>query len=377
MSNFGKSVLWVVFFALVVWGVVALNGSKKGEEGNTIKIGFVGPLTGELANMGSNAQAAVSIAVDEINAEGGILGKKLEVVYEDDVCTGASGANAVSKLVNTDKVVAVLGSLCSGATLGEAPITEAAKIPQISYCSTSPLITTAGDYIFRDVPSDLFQAKFAADYLIKHGKKNVALLTTKNDWGDGLNKAFTDAFSKAGGTIVYTDSFDPSAKDFRTQLTTIKAKNVDAIYLASFTDATIALLKQAHDLSLKAQFFGADAWDDTKIWSELGSIGTGAMYTVVGSNTTDDFKAKMKSKLGKDDVIYCSNYAYDAVKILGDAITKANSVNPQMIKDALYKVNYVGGVGADSLTFDQNGDPTSANYVVKTIKDSKPVILAE
>jgi branched-chain amino acid transport system substrate-binding protein len=87
--------------------VVALNGSKK-EEVNTIKIGFVGPLTGELANMGSNAQAAVSIAVDEINAEGGILGKKLEVVYEDDVCTGASGANAVSKLVNTDKVVAVI-----------------------------------------------------------------------------------------------------------------------------------------------------------------------------------------------------------------------------------------------------------------------------
>ncbi|HEV7424564.1 MAG TPA: ABC transporter substrate-binding protein, partial [Candidatus Paceibacterota bacterium] len=133
MTKNGKLVVWIVVIFLVVWGIVAMS-KKKIEEPATIKIGFVGPLTGDLANMGANAQAAVGIALDEINNAGGVLGKKLEVVYEDDVCTGAGGANAVSKLINTDKVVAVLGGVCSGATLGEAPITEAAKVPQLAFC---------------------------------------------------------------------------------------------------------------------------------------------------------------------------------------------------------------------------------------------------
>src|SRR3989338_3759210 len=314
MNNATKVIVWIVVLALVVWGIVALS-KKDGASSETIKIGFVGHLTGELANMGENTKAAVEIAVEEVNAAGGVLGKNIEVVYEDDVCTGATGANAVSKLINTDKVVAVLGGLCSGATLGEAPISEAAKVVQLSYCSTNPTISQAGDYIFRDVPSDLFQAKYAADYLVGKGKTKVALLTVKNDWGDGLNKAFSDAFIKAGGTIVTADSFDPDAKNLKAQFATIKGKNPDAVYFAGYTDASIAGLKQASDLGIKATFFGADAWDDTKVWSELGSIGDGAMFTVVGTNSTDEFKAKMKEKLGKEDLVYCSNYAYDGVKV--------------------------------------------------------------
>src|SRR3989338_3191373 len=303
MNNATKVIVWIVVLALVVWGIVALS-KKDGASSETIKIGFVGHLTGELANMGENTKAAVEIAVEEVNAAGGVLGKNIEVVYEDDVCTGATGANAVSKLINTDKVVAVLGGLCSGATLGEAPISEAAKVVQLSYCSTNPTISQAGDYIFRDVPSDLFQAKYAAEYLMKTGKTKVALLTIKNDWGDGLNKAFTNAFAAAGGTIVATESFNPDAKDFRTLFTQIKAKNPDAVYFASYTDRTIAGIKQARELGIKTTFFGADAWYDTKVWSELGTLGDGAMFTVVGTNSSNAFKKAMKEKLGKDDLVY-------------------------------------------------------------------------
>ncbi|HEY4513572.1 MAG TPA: ABC transporter substrate-binding protein [Candidatus Paceibacterota bacterium] len=371
MSKTGKIVLWVIVLILIVWGIVVMNKKGPAEDALTIKIGFVGPLTGDLANMGENAQAAVGIAVEEINKAGGILGKQIEVVYEDDACTGATGANAVSKLINTDKVVAILGSACSGATLGEAPISEAAKVPQLSFCSTNPTISQAGDYIFRDVPSDLFQAKYAAEYLVKNNKTKVALLTTKNDWGDGLNKAFTEAFAKAGGTIVMTSSFNPDAKDFRTELVKIKAANPDAVYFAGYTDGTITALKQSQELGMTAQFFGADAWDDTKIWSELGTLGNGAMYTVVGTNSSDAFKAKMKAKLGKDDLVYCSNYAYDGVKILAEAMNRANSSNSTAIKDALYKTSYTGGVGSKELSFDVNGDPTSAAYIIKIAKDGK------
>ena len=328
MTKTAKTIVWVIVIALVVWGFSSLLKSPKSENGTgaekgSIKIGFVGPLTGDLANAGQNVEAAIGIAVEEINNTGGVLGKNLEVIYEDDACNGATGANAISKLINTDKVVAVLGGLCSGATLGEAPISEAAKIPQLSYCSTNPKISQAGDYIFRNVPSDLFQANYAAEYLMKNGKKKVALLSTKDDWGDGLNKAFAEAFTKLGGVIVMNDSFDHDTKDLRSQLVEIKAKNPDAVYFIAYTDATIAGLKQAHDLKIKNQFVGADAWDDTKIWSELGTLGDGAIYTVVGSNSTPDFKAKMKAKLGKDDFIYCSNYGYDGVKVLADAMTRA------------------------------------------------------
>lgn len=375
MSKTGKAVVWIIVIALIVWGLVAVSKKQSAPADTTgpIKVGFVGPLTGELANMGENAQAAVQIAVDEVNKAGGVNGRQIEVVYEDDMCTGATGANAISKLINTDKVSAVLGSVCSGATLGEAPIAEAAKIPQLSYCATNPTISQAGDYIFRDVPSDLFQAKYAANYFVGHGMKKVSLLTIKNDWGDGLNKAFTDAFTAAGGTIVTTDAYSPDTKDLRTELTKIKSANPDAVYFAGFTDSTIAGLKQAHDLGMKQQFFGADAWDDSKIWTELGSLGNGAMYTIVGTNSSDAFKAAMKAKLNKDDIVYCSNYAYDGLKILTAAMTRAKSSEPTAIKTQLYNTNYSGGVSAKQIMFDANGDPTDAAYVIKQVKNGKAV----
>ena len=370
MNKTAKIVVWIVVIVLVIWGISSMS-KKSGTDSATIKIGFMGPLSGDTANIGQNAQAAVAIAVDEINNAGGVLGKNVEVVYEDDGCSGATAANAVSKLINTDKVVAILGAACSGATLGAAPIAEAAKVPMLSYCSTNPTVSQAGDYIFRNVPSDFFQANYAASYLMKMGKKNVALLTSKDDWGDGLKKAFTNAFTKAGGVIVSSDSFDPASKDLKAQLTTIKGMNIDAVYFAGYTDPSIAGLKQAHDLGIKAQFFGADAWDDTKIWSELGTLGDGAMFTVVGTNSSADFKAKMKAKLGKDDLIYCSNYAYDGLKILAAAINKADSVSKTAVKDALSKTKYTGGVGSAEVMFDNNGDPTTAAYIIKTAKGGK------
>ena len=377
MTKTIKIVIWVVVLVLIVWGISSMS-RKDGNIPEIIKIGFMGPLSGDTANIGQNAQAAVAIAVDEVNNAGGVLGgKKIEVVYEDDGCSGATAANAVSKLINTDKVVTILGAACSGATLGAAPIAEAAKIPMLSYCSTNPTVSQAGDYVFRNVPSDFFQANYAANYLIKIEKKNVALLTSKDDWGDGLKKAFTDAFTKVGGTIVSSDSFDPGSKDLKAQLTTVKGENPDAVYFAGYTDPSIAGLKQARDLGIQSQFFGADAWDDTKIWSELGTLGDGAMFTVVGTNSSADFKAKMKAKLGKEDLIYCSNYAYDGLKILAEAINKSGGVDGSKIKDALSQTRHTGGVGSAEVSFDDNGDPIGAVYIIKKAKGGKLSELAQ
>ncbi len=359
----------MLFFTIIL--VVCFVSVSNKKNNDTIKIGFVGPLTGDMANWGENTLAAVLIAVDEINQAGGILGKKIEIIPEDDICTGRNGADAVSKLINIDKVVAIAGGVCSGATLGEAPISEAAKIPQVSFCPTNPTISQAGDYIFRVVPSDIFQSRYAAKYLSEIGKKNIAVLSIKNDWGNGLNKAFISAFTKNYGSVIFNDSFDQDTKDMRAQLSKIKAKNPDAVYFIGYTDQTIAGLKQAHDLGIKTTFFGADPWDDAKIWNELGSLGDGAMYTVIGTNSSDAFKAKMKAKLGKNDFIYCSNYAYDTLKILTSAINMANSTEGTAIKKALYETNYTNGVSMKEIKFDANGDPTSALFTVKIIKDGK------
>lgn len=370
MTKTGKVVVWGIVLILVIWGIVSI--SKK-EEVSTepIKIGFLGPLSGDTANIGENARAAVQLAVDEVNSSGGVLGRQLEIVYEDDGCNGGTAASAVSKLINTDKVSVILGAACSGATLGAAPVAEAAQVPMLSYCSTNPTVSQAGDYIFRNVPSDSFQANYAAHYLIDTGKKNVALLSTKDDWGDGLNKSFTDVFTSLGGTLVFSDTFDPSTNNLKTQITKIKTKNPDAIYFVGYTGPSIAFVKQAHDLDVKATLFGADAWDDSKIWSEAGTLSDGAMYTVIGSNTSDIFKTAMQAKLGKDDLIYCSNYAFDGVKVIANAIKKADSLDTISIKNALYKTKYSGGVGSNDLSFDANGDPVSANYTIKVIKNGK------
>ncbi|HEY4518535.1 MAG TPA: penicillin-binding protein activator [Candidatus Paceibacterota bacterium] len=367
-----KYLTWIIVLVVVIWGGWALlsKDNVPAVDASPIKLGFMGPLTGDLANMGANAKAAVEIAVEELNSSGGINGRNIEVIFEDDQCEGASAASAISKLTTTDKVSAVVGPTCSGATLGAAPVAEAAKTVLLAFCATADTVSAAGDYIFRDVPKDSFQAKFAADYLYSTGKRKAAILYVNNDWGVGLDKAFAESFKALGGSIVADESYAPDSKDLRTQLTKIKSSGADVLYFAGFPDGTIAALKQAKELGVKALLFGADAWDDTRVWTEAGTAGEGAMYTVAGTNSSEDFKAKMKAKLGSDDVIYCSNYAYDAVKVLAQVMAKVGT-DSTMIKDELYKTTYTGGVASASISFDQNGDPTTANYVIKVVKDGK------
>lgn len=382
MSNTGKAIVGLIILVLLVIGLAYLGKASQSSAPTTtetptpvaetgpIKIGFTGPLSGDVANIGANARAAVEIAVAEVNAAGGINGRTLEMIYEDDKCGGPEGANAANKLINIDKVDVLLSAACSPSMLAIAPMAEKAKIPMLGYCASAATISNAGDYIFRDAPSDLFQAQYAAKYLYDLGKKKAAIVYLNNDWGVGLRDAFTESFTKLGGEVVLKESYDPDSTDLRTQMTKVKASSADLLYFPGFTSGTIAGLKQAKALGLKQTVFGADAWDDNKIWEELGSTGNGAMYTVMGTNSTDSFKAKMKEKLGNDSVIYCSNYAYDGVKILSQVMSKVGS-NKEAIKNELYQTSYTGGVSSPNIKFDQNGDPTEASYVIKIIKNGK------
>ena len=374
-----QSTKWVigviVVVVIVAVGYFAFKGPNQPTSTEPVKIGFVGPLTGDAANIGQNVRAAVEISVKEVNGAGGIDGRPLEIVYEDGQCTGSVAANAANKLINVDKVPLILGGACSGETSAFTGAAEQSKTVVLSYCSSAPTISQAGDYIFRDYPSDLYQGSFGAEYIYnKLGKKNVAILYVKSDWGNGIKDVFAKRFKELGGTVVADEGYEQTSRDLRTQLTKIKAANPEVVYFLGYTEASIPGIKQAKELGLNVPLFGGDAWDDSKIWSEVGAAGEGDMYSVAYAPLNADFKAKMKAKVGNDEITICAPQAYDAVKLIAKVIGKVGT-NAEAIKNELYKTSYVGGVSASEIKFDSNGDLVGANYIVKVVRNGEAVEL--
>lgn len=369
--NAWKVVLVIVVVVLGVW----LLGGKGTSDASPIKIGFIGPMTGDAGNIGENAKAGVEIAVAEVNAAGGVNGRQLEVIYEDGKCNGGAAVSAAQKLIGVDKVSVILGGACSGETAAFAPVAEQAKTTVISYCSSAPSITTAGDYIFRDYPSDTFQGAFAADYIKNTlGKSKVSVLYVNSDWGAGIKEVFNKKFVELGGTIVSDEGYVQTATDFRSNIAKIKVAKPELVYFLGYAGATTRALQQFADQKVSLPLFGGDGWDDSKIPADAGKLAEGIMYSVPSNNPSATFKASMKAKVGSDEIAACTPTAYDAVNLLAQVMKKVGS-DSTAIKNELYKTTYTGGVSTKSISFDENGDLKAADYVVKVIKNGKAEIL--
>jgi branched-chain amino acid transport system substrate-binding protein len=364
-----KFIIGVIIGAVIVWGGSTLLGISGTPKDDTITIGFIGPLTGDEGNIGENVKAAVEIAVAEVNEAGGINGRTLEVIYEDGQCTGKAASNAANKLINVDKVPVILGGACSGETLSFTEVAEETKTVVLSYCSSAPSITEAGDYIFRDYPSDAFQGEVAAGKVFTDlGKKKVAVLYANNDWGVGVKSIFIEKFEELGGVITIDEGYDQQSRDLRTQLTKVKETNPDLVYFIGYSEASIPGIKQAAELGINVPLFGTDAWDDPKIFREVGAAGDGVMYTVPQTALSDEFKAKMRESTGSDDIVVCTPGAYDGIHILAGIMEKVGT-DPEDIKNELYLTTYTGGVSNEVISFDANGDLKDASYALKVVKD--------
>ncbi|HEY4481213.1 MAG TPA: ABC transporter substrate-binding protein [Candidatus Paceibacterota bacterium] len=373
MNQSTKWIIGVVVVAIIGVVYFVSKGPSQPVSTEPIKIGFIGPLTGDAANIGQNVRAAVEIAVNEVNQAGGVDSRTLEVIYEDGQCTGNVASNAANKLINIDKVSLILGGACSGETSSFAGAAEQSKTAVLSYCSSAPAISQAGDYIFRNYPSDLYQGSFGAEYVYnKLSKKKIAILYAKSDWGNGIKNVFVKRFNELGGTILAEEGYEQTSRDLRTQLTKIKSANPELVYFLGYTEASIPGIKQAKELGLNAPLFGGDAWDDSKIWTDVGSAGEGAMYSVVYAPLNSDFKSKMRTKIGNDEITICTPQAYDAVKLIAKVIEKVG-INAEAIKNELYKTSYTGGVSASEIKFDSNGDLVGANYIVKVVRNGEAV----
>src|SRR3990172_1021967 len=250
-----------------------------GKKEDVIKIGEFGSLTGLTATFGINTDRGIQMAVERINQEGGLLGKKVVVIVEDDQGKPEEAATAVKKLINQDKVIAVLGEVASSRSLAAAPICQEAKIPMITPSSTNPEVTRKGDYIFRVCFIDPFQGEVMAKFAYNTLKiKRAAILRDiKNDYSVGLADYFKDIFTKLGGQIVADESYSEGDIDFRAQLTSVKTKNPETIFVPGYYTEVGLLVRQARDLGFKIPIIGGDGWDSPKL-VEIGGEAFNCCY---------------------------------------------------------------------------------------------------
>ncbi|MBI3638388.1 ABC transporter substrate-binding protein [Candidatus Wolfebacteria bacterium] len=374
MDKTTKIIIGVVIVAIIIIGGYYFIKGNRQVNKEPIRIGIVLPMTGDVASLGESARAATEAAVDEINNAGGINGRKLLAIAEDSKCAGPSAVSAVQKLIDVDKVSAIVGDICSGSVLAIAPIVEKNKIPLISPCASNPTITNAGDYIFRNYPSDSFQGKFAAEYIknnLKYSK--VAILYIQNDWGNGLIKVFKDTFTTLGGTVTVEESYLSGTKDLRTQLAKIKSVNPEIIYFAGYPEDTISGLKQIKQMGIKSEIFGSDSWTDPDIAAKAGTAAENIKWVNIKTPSAPESLMKiLEAKTGKKgEVPQCSLQSYDAVKLLEMTIKNSNVISGEKIKEQLYKTTLSGFSG--EVAFDENGDLKTANYEIKTIKNGKMI----
>ncbi|HLD05407.1 MAG TPA: ABC transporter substrate-binding protein [Candidatus Nanoarchaeia archaeon] len=350
--------------------LVACGQQPGSNSSEPIKLGVIGPLTGDVASIGQSMQRAYQLAAEEVNVEGGIHGRQVQLIFEDGRCNGKDGSNAANKLANIDKVSVILGAGCSPETLAAAPITEAAKIILLSSISSNPDVSKAGDYVFRDYPSDAYMGKFAAEYAYTQlGKRKVATLYCLNDFCTAIKKVFKNRFEELGGKVITEESFEPDSKDLRTQLTKIKETQPDIIYFLAFTDASVIGIVQAKELGIDVPLLGGDPWSDPDIHKKTGDAAEGILWAEPYTPLSEEFKNKIYAKFGQVDLTTGTGQAYDALHIIAKIMRKVGTDSTK-IKDELYQVKDYPGVSG-TIGFDENGDLLEARYIIHTLKNGK------
>ena len=369
--------LWCVCVILGLLTVVSCNknGNTPQQQSNEIVIGEYGSLTGTTATFGISTRNGIDLAIEEVNNAGGVLGKKIRVIVEDDQGKPEEAQTVVTKLINKDRVVAVLGEVASSRSLAAAPVCQSNRIPMITPSSTNPKVTQIGDYIFRVCFIDPFQgfvmAKFASQSL---KIQNVAILRDiKNDYSVGLADVFVENFTKMGGKIVTDQSYSEGDTDFSAQLTSIRATNPQAIFVPGYYTEVGLIARQARKLGLTIPLMGGDGWDSPKLWE----IGGEALNDCYYSNhySVDDpspaiqkFVSDYKKKFNQvPDAI--AALGYDAARILFHAFQTAGTTDAAKVREVLAQVKGFSGV-TGSITIDANRNAVKPAVVLR-IKDGK------
>jgi branched-chain amino acid transport system substrate-binding protein len=357
---------------LTVAGLFLLAGcggeKTPGAEG--IQVGFFGALTGPTATFALSGRNGAALGADEINGGGGVLGKRIEFVVEDDRGEAAEAASAVSKLITRDHVVALIGENASSRTLAAAPIAQSYGVPIISPSSTNVEVTKKGDYVFRVCFIDSYQGGVLSSFAFRNLKARTAamLVDARNDYSVGLAAAFREGFEKEGGRVVGDLKYTEGDSDFSAQLTAIAALHPDVLVVPGYyTDAGL-IARQAKALGVSAVLLGADGWDSPKLAEIGGSAVEGAYFS--NHYSVDDpspavrrFVDAYHARYGADPDSIAA-LSYDAIRLLADAIRRAGSTEGKRVRDALAETKDFEGV-TGRITMDADRNPIKPAVVLK------------
>ena len=367
-----KRVLTLVALAAMLIAMIAFTVTVNGAA-QTIKIGTILPISGAISAYGIESRDAMNMAVAEINAKGGVLGKKLELVVEDDENSPDKTMNAIKKLVSRDRVTAFVGAMTSKCTLAITKYAQAKKLVMVTPTSTNDTVTEAGDYIFRICYTDSFQGQVVAQYAFEtlKTKKAAILYDNTNDYSKGLTNNFKEKFEKLGGKIIAQESYSSTDKDFNAQLTKIKAAGPEVLFIPDYYSTVSLIAKQVRAQGLNIPMVGADGWDE--ITNNAGEEVINSYYSNHYSPEADDpqvknfvknFQAKYKGVTPNA----LAALSYDATYVMADAIKKAGSTDSAKIRAALLKTN--GKFVTGSIRFDAKRNPIKSAVMLKIVKGS-------
>lgn len=358
--------------AVVAVGFWTVGRDSDRSTGGSITIGAISPFTGDGARYGETARTGIDLAVDEINAAGGINGATLVVQYEDDKGNQADAVSAFNKLVSIDNVPAILGPFYSGNVLAAAPVANRNQVVLLTGSATSDNVRTAGEFVFRVCPSNDRQADTIARYARDQLNLQTAFVIYRNvDYGVTLRDAFESSFTALGGTIVGAEAVPADASDVRAQLAKVKAAAPDLIFAAVHFPEGGALLRQAKELAIDSIVMGTDGGHDPQLIEIAGDAADGSYWVTIGwgdeaSNpAVSNFRQAYRDRYNNDPGVYSGLY-YDAAKVLARALSAAADDTGTGVRDALMGVRYEGPTGLTE--FDANGD-VSKPYTIYKVED--------
>ena len=355
--------------------VFAVIGCGKPEGQTTasptdIPIGVFGAQTGAEAAFGTSTANGVRLAAEEINAAGGVLGRKIRLVVEDDQGRADEAASVVTKLITSDGVIALIGENSSNQSLAAAPIAQNYGVPMVSPSSTNPAVTEKGEFIFRVCFTDPYQGKALATFVRDTLKANTAamLVDTKNDYSVGLAEFFGKEFAARGGRIVGQQNYSGGDSEFRPQLTTIRAAKPDIVFIPGFYNDAGQIAIQARDLGITAPLVGGDGWDSPAV-IEIGGKSVENSYFSDHYFVGDDrpivqqFVAGFRKRHDRNPEATAA-LGYDALKIIAAAIERAGSLDRKAIRDQIAATQNYQGV-AGTITMGQDRNPIKPVAMIK------------
>ncbi len=367
----------LVLGSLLTAGIAA---SVPAQAQDTVKIGMVEPLTGSVAYNGKSVVEGARLAVEEMNAAGGILGKKIELIIEDGQCTPANSVNATEKLVQKDKVAAIVGAFCSSATAAIMPVAQKYKIPLITGVSSQATLTEQGNpYFFRAAETDALMARAFAKILANDLKlTKVAYIGVNDDWGRGGVAEFSRDLSELGVKTVLTEYFDHGTTDFFTLLTKLRAAKPDGVFVAAETQDGSILVKQIREMGLDAKVFGVGSWATADFINLAGKAAEGIHAAVPYASSMEsprnqtfvkNYEAKYGVKPGKYGAA-----GYNALNITAQAIARAGGTDAEAIRAALFKTRYVAPNGVYQFT--AKGQAYGFDAVLVRVEGGMPKVIA-